>query len=254
MRRGAHIMANETKTITQNSIPVQQAQPSGGVVPESKVPLSTQGQEATASTNASVDSLNEKGAGKKKSSKKKASKKRKKRQARRFFIKLFVVIAIVFALCYWVVGIVPQHGNQMFPSVKDGDLLITLKVGQPYQAGVVCAYKAPDGKMRIGRIVAMPGDKVSFTEKGALVLNDLEAMEEYIIPTSSRSSQSQEESNELLGDEKEEKENEGEIVPAGCYYILNDRRVEEDDSRTYGAIKESDLRGTAFWQFRKREF
>lgn len=254
MRRGAHIMANEVKTTENNLTAIQAAKSPNGDVSESKVPQIAPETAETAQVNPSEGSLNEKGAAKKKSSKKKkASKKRKKKQAKRFFIKLFIVIAIVFALCYWVIGIIPQHGNQMFPSVKDGDLMITLKVGQPYQAGVVCAYKAPDGKMRIGRIVAMPGDKVSFTEKGALVLNDLEAMEEYIIPTS-RTSQSKEESDALLEDEKEAKNDEGEIVPAGCYYILNDRRVEEDDSRTYGAIKEEDLRGTAFWQFRKREF
>lgn len=251
-------MTNKEKTTESIPEPAKEATAQAVEAQESKVPLDLQDSEAKPDTaDSSKDSLNEKGAvkedskKKKKSSKKKSSKKKKKRQVKRFFIKLSVVIAIVFALCYFVIGITPQHGNQMFPSVKDGDLLITLKVGQPYQAGVVCAYKAPDGKMKIGRIVAMPGDKVAFNEKGALMLNDLEALEAYVIPVD-LSSQSDED-NQVPDDITEEADN-GVIVPAGTYYILNDRRQETDDSRSYGPIKESDLRGTAFWQFRKREF
>jgi signal peptidase I len=245
-------MANEVQALNQIPNNVQQTPVPSGVTTESKVPLEQAGQTSTANVDSLGGSLNEKGVANKKSSKKKTRKKKKrKKQAKRFFIKLFIIIAIVFALCYWVVGITPQHGNQMYPSIKDGDLLITLKVGQPYQAGVVCAYKAPDGKMRIGRIVAMPGDKVAFNEKGALILNDLEAMEEYVIP-SSQASQSSD--TETMSEGEKEDSADGEVVPAGCYYILNDRRAETDDSRTYGAIEESNLRGTAFWQFRKREF
>ena len=170
--------------------------------------------------------------------KKEKRKKRKRKQRRRFLIKSFVVLAVAALVYFFVVGIVPQHGNQMFPSAKDGDLVITFRLFQTYESGAVCAYKDPQGKLRLGRIVAMPGDVVSYSDKGKLLVNGMEVLETYILPYEAQEQTKAEEYQ----------------VPAGSYYVLNDYRLAKDDSRTYGAIEQKDMYGQAFWLFRRREF
>lgn len=165
--------------------------------------------------------------------------KRAKRRARkRFFIKLLVVTGIGLILWFLIFTVIPQHGNQMFPVVKDGDLMITLKVKPKYQPQAVVAYKTPDGKKRIGRIIAMEGEKINLTEEGRLEVNDMIATEEIFYPT-----EKSKQNIELPY-----------TVPSGSYFILNDHRTETDDSREYGAIKKKDMLGTAFLLMRRRSF
>lgn len=168
----------------------------------------------------------------------KKRKARKKRERRRFFIKFAILITIGLILWFAVFCFIPQHGNQMFPVVKDGDLLITLKIKPTYQPSAVVGYQTPDKKHRIGRIVAMQGEKVNVTEEGRLEINGTVMSEEIFYPTDL--------------DEKSIKF--PYTVPKNSYFILNDHRSETDDSREYGAIKKNKLLGSAFLLFRRRSF
>lgn len=164
---------------------------------------------------------------------------RKKKERIRFFRKTGIIIGAILIVYFFVVGIIPQHGNQMFPAIKDGDLVLTFRLTQSYETTAVVAYKDPNGQKRIGRLVGMPGDTVDITEEGRLVLNGLVASEEIFYPTTRG------------GDEI------GQLpvtVPENCYFILNDHRSELDDSRSYGLISKDQMMGQAFWMFRRRSF
>ena len=91
-------------------------------------------------------------------SKKKRKKKTAKDYAIEFLIKIAITVAAVVILCIFVVGIHVNHGNSSYPMIKDGDLVITWKLGTPGN-GEEIAYKA-DGKVKFGRIVAREGDEV----------------------------------------------------------------------------------------------
>ena len=87
------------------------------------------------------------------------------------FISLTVRLAVV-VLAGWVLFtqvflITQASGSAMFPSVKDGDLLIGFRLQQTYQKGDVVIYHQ-DGNIRVGRICANSTDYVDIDEEGAL--------------------------------------------------------------------------------------
>ncbi len=80
--------------------------------------------------------------------------------------------AFALFLCFGVVfGLTINHGTGMQPAVSDGDLLMffrPLKGDIPPDSVVI--YRA-DGRQRTARIAAIPGDTVTLSETGALVVN-----------------------------------------------------------------------------------
>ena len=155
------------------------------------------------------------------------------------FIKAAAVVGIFSVLLFFVIGCFPQQGNQMYPALKDGDLAITNRLTREYRYSAVVAYRAPDGSTRLGRIVGVPGDELDITTGGAVSVNGSILSEAVFYPAA------------------REGDRIGQLpcrIPEGHYYVLNDHRTETDDSRSYGPIPESDLRGEVFWMFRRREF
>ena len=57
----------------------------------------------------------------------------------------------------WVFLITQVRGNEMFPALKDGDLVIAFRLQREYAKNDVVVYTA-DGKPHLGRIVARTTD------------------------------------------------------------------------------------------------
>ena len=57
----------------------------------------------------------------------------------RFLLKLLIVAAIGWALLTFVLGVFVVHTNDMYPAIRDGDLLITYRIGPPTR-GAIIAY------------------------------------------------------------------------------------------------------------------
>ena len=176
---------------------------------------------------------------KKDSSKKPAakSKKRKKKTAKdyalEFLIKIVITALVVAALLVFVIGIHVNHGNSSYPMIKDGDLVITYKLGE-VQNGQEIAYKK-DGKIRFGRIVAREGDTVQITDE-YLTVNGYGVVEDVVYPTTAERA--------TISFPY--------IVPQGAVFVLNDYRPDAGDSRTYGAIPLSDVEGEVVLILRRR--
>ena len=163
-------------------------------------------------------------------------KKRKKTSidyAVEFAVKIAVTIAVVVVLCVFVVGIHVNHGNTAYPMLKDGDLVITYKIGD-VDDGDAIVYSA-GGQVRYGRVVAHSGDEVDISDSYVRV-NGYGISEDVIYPTTSEGA-----SVEFPY-----------IVPEGRLFILNDFRKDINDSRTYGAIPESDVEGKVILVLRRR--
>jgi len=97
-----------------------------------------------------------------------------------FGIKIAVTAICVWILCAYIVGIHVNHGNSSYPMIKDGDLVITYRLGDLHE-GEEIAYKH-DGKLRFGRIVARGGDVVDITQTG-ITVNGYGISEEVVYPT-----------------------------------------------------------------------
>ena len=146
-------------------------------------------------------------------------------------IRLALTALLLLILNLFIVCVIPQHGNQMYPAVRDGDLILALRLSGSCQTGTVWVYSDPSGKWRIGRIAAAAGATVDVSQEGRLLINGLTAGEEAFYPTAQGSGITF-----------------PYTVPEGCVFILNDHRTETDDSRTFAAIPKSSLRGQIFWQ------
>ncbi|MBR5425960.1 MAG: signal peptidase I [Clostridiales bacterium] len=167
----------------------------------------------------------------------KSKKKRKKKTAKdfaiEFLIKVAITVAVVVILCVFVVGIHVNHGHSSYPMIKDGDLVITWKLGTP-DNGEEIAYKH-DGKVKFGRIVAKAGDEVSI-ENDCVLVNGYNIIEDVVYPTKADGA--------VISFPY--------IVPQGTVFVLNDFRSDVGDSRTYGAIPMSDVEGEVIFVLRRR--
>ncbi len=154
----------------------------------------------------------------------------------RFIIKLAVLALTAYILLTFVVGVFVNHSNDMYPSVRDGDLVITLRVKNSVYGDVV-AYTV-NGTRHFGRVVAMGGDEVYIDEDGRFTVNGYSQVETIYYET---------------------KPAEGGVtfpytVGEGELFILNDLRDNVTDSRTFGSIPAQNVEGSIVLSLRRRGF
>ena len=141
-----------------------------------------------------------------------------------------------YILLTFVVGVFVNHSNDMYPSVRDGDLVITLRVKNSVYGDVV-AYTV-NGTRHFGRVVAMGGDEVYIDEDGRFTVNGYSQVETIYYET---------------------KPAEGGVtfpytVGEGELFILNDLRDNVTDSRTFGSIPAQNVEGSIVLSLRRRGF
>lgn len=145
---------------------------------------------------------------------------------------VFVLIVYIFfskILCFQRVS-----GMQMFPSLKDGDLTLSYCLKQTFRPNDVIIYEQ-NGKKHFGRIVAVGGNEINIDGSGDVKINGVSESGEIIYPSYHK----------------------GEIkypykIPEGSVFVLGDYRTETKDSREYGAIKESQIKGKVLTILRRR--
>ena len=163
----------------------------------------------------------------------------KRRKTLRALLRLVLKLALTalgtYLLLQFVFGVYVAHNNDMYPAVRDGDLLITYRLS-PYLSGNVVSYTA-DGKRWIGRIVALSGDVVDITENGQYSINGLAPFETVFYQT-------------VPDDESAIQY--PYTVPEGEVFILCDLRDNRNDSRRFGAVPIEDLDGSLALLLRRR--
>lgn len=146
-----------------------------------------------------------------------------------------VFIAAAAWLLFSQVFLLTQaRGTDMFPAVKDGDLLIGYRLQKDYEQENVVVYKR-DGKSYVGRVVAKSGDNVSITDEGSLVVNGVVKSGEIMYPTYVR-----------------EGVNYPYTVPENRVFILADYRTQAQDSRDFGAVELKDVQAKVITILRRR--
>ena len=155
----------------------------------------------------------------------------------RFLVKITVIAAATAAVLLFVLGVNVHYGNNMHPSVRDGDLVVSFRMQRPFLNAVVL-YDC-DGKTNVGRVVAMEGSVVAITDAGELTVNGIVPSEEVFYPTFKS------ENSEIQFPYTVEK---------GKVFILNDFRLDTYDSRSFGAVDIKDLKGPALFTMRRRGF
>lgn len=158
-------------------------------------------------------------------------KERKNRQIWGFVQRILVTCIALVLLNKFVVTATIYYDNNMFPSIKDGDLVVIEKFDKEVQLSDVVIYNG-----RLYRVIAKDGQEVDISKEGILTVNGMQPAES---------------TNSLTN--KGEKEYPIK-VPEGEIFVLNDYREDTSDSREFGTIKESDIEGKVFFVTRRRGF
>ena len=155
---------------------------------------------------------------------------------KRLSIKIIGYGLLLILILNFVIGIYQIHDNDMFPSLRDGDLVITYKLGG-YYTGDVVVYKA-DGKTHYGRVVGVDGDEINITEADYYTVNDTIPYEQIFYPTKA--------GDKITYPYK---------IQQGEVFILGDMRQQAKDSREFGAIHTKNIKGkVVLLLFRGRGF
>lgn len=158
-------------------------------------------------------------------------KERKNKQIWGFVQRILVTCIALVLLNKFVVTATIYYDNNMFPSIKDGDMVVIEKFDKEVQLSDVVIYNG-----RLYRVIAKAGQEVDISKEGILTVNGMQPAES---------------TNSLTN--KGEKEYPIK-VPEGEIFVLNDYREDQSDSREFGTIKESDIEGKVFFITRRRGF
>ena len=163
---------------------------------------------------------------------------RRKLENRTGYMRLLIRIAAVAAVGYLLFTqaflIRQAPDNDMFPAVKDGDLLIGFRLQKEFLQNDVIVYEA-EGETHVGRIIGQENDVITMDENGTLMVNGTVQSGEILFPTHSN----------------EDGENPCR-VPEGHVYVLGDYRTQAKDSRIFGTIPIEDVKAKVITILRRR--
>ena len=146
---------------------------------------------------------------------------------------LVAVLWLVFGLCF---GLHRVNGPAMSTRLEDGDLILYTKLSNDYKEGDAVVYEI-DGIQYVSSILAQPGDLIELDEKGHLHINGTQYFD-YIVYTPE-----QLDSATMSSVYR---------VPSDSYFLLNQNLETMEDSRTFGAIPASSIRGKIIGVLRTR--
>jgi signal peptidase I len=182
----------------------------------------------------------------------------KKSVAREYFESLVIAVVLALFVRTWVFQAFKIPSGSMEPGLLVGDHLIVNKMifaptasglerailpGRPIQRGDVIVFKFPQQPDRdfIKRVIGLPGDTLEMRRKQVYINGapiDEKAYAHFIEPPSA--------SGPVHPDDRREEY--GPIsVPAGQYFMMGDNRDNSEDSRYWGFMPVSYVKGEALF-------
>ncbi len=152
-----------------------------------------------------------------------------------FFARLIwmaLLLGLMFGLLF---GITPAKNNDMSPRISSGDLLLYYRLEKTFRPQDVIVFEK-DGRQYIGRVVAKGGDNVEITEDSHLKVNGSTVVETDIFYSTPRYESDVKYPVELGEDQ--------------CF-VLCDYRTGAKDSRYFGAVNQSEIKGKVITVIRR---
>lgn len=144
-----------------------------------------------------------------------------------FLVRLFLLITVIGILFGVVFGLTPMANADMQPAVCAGDLMLYYRLDKNLKIDDVVVFQK-EGIQYTGRIVAVPGDVVEITDESDLMVNKSTVMEDNIFYTTPAYDSEVEYPLALKEDQ---------------YFILCDNREGAKDSRSFGVVDTSEIKG-----------
>ncbi len=160
-----------------------------------------------------------------------------------FIIRLAVLLLLIWALFFQVVGLTHMPSGDMYPRLDLGDLVLFYRLDKDVRAQDVIAIEktTPDTKetkLFICRVVAAQGDTVEITDEGRLKVNGNVMIETNIFYATPRY-EGYTEFPLTLG-------------PGECF-VLADKRDGGADSRYFGPVSRDEILGTVITIVRRNK-
>lgn len=152
-----------------------------------------------------------------------------------FFFKVILFFAMIWVMLVGVFGIKPMDSMDMHPRISPRDLVIYYRWNPTNQTSRVMIYEK-NGEFHLGRIVARPGDNVEIKSSGGLYVNGAVVGEADIYY------ETKPYQNEVKYPLK---------LAENQYFLLGDYREGAKDSRYFGPVEASELKGEVIAIIRK---
>ncbi|MCI8861030.1 MAG: signal peptidase I [Lachnospiraceae bacterium] len=149
----------------------------------------------------------------------------RRREWRHFLLEAAVLVAAVYIIFHYVIGVAFVSGHSMAPTLEDGELVLFYRLDQEYQKNDIVIVKRENEVFYIKRIMASTGSKVTLDEEGMIAID--KERQEATLPL---------EDGIALPYE----------VPEGAYFLLGDNRENSKDSRRFGAVSKDEIVGRVF--------
>lgn len=152
-----------------------------------------------------------------------------------FLLNFLCIITIAWLLFGYVIGALTAPNGDMAPGIQFKDLLLYYRLNQTYHAQDVVVLEK-NGTTYIGRVVAVGSDYVEISDDEHLLVNGNLVAEPDIRHATPRFEGFVEYPVQLAG---------------GEYFVLADARGGAEDSRYYGKVTQSEIRGKLFAVIRR---
>ena len=150
------------------------------------------------------------------------------------FLRVMLILMILWVVFTQVFLVTQAPDNDMFPAVKDGDLLIGFRLQGNYVKDDVVVYEL-GGETRVGRVMGRSADVITLNDSGTLLVNGTSQSGEILYPTYAK------EGIEYPF-----------MVPDDCVFVLGDYRTQAEDSRDFGCIPLENVKAKVITILRRR--
>ena len=137
-------------------------------------------------------------------------------------IPYIVIVLVVVLIRTFIITPVRVDGDSMKNTLKNGDILLLYKLGSINRLDIIVLDEEKDNEKIIKRVIGLPGETVVI-KKGKIYINDKVIDDEYAYGETS------DYDKVTLEDDE--------------YFILGDNRLISKDSRYFGPIKKSEIKG-----------
>ena len=159
-----------------------------------------------------------------------------KQEIKDFTIKLgllAIVFTVLFGFCF---GFMANPDDSMSPAYEEGDLVFYYRIDRSYVSNDTVVLKYNDRTV-VRRVVAVEGDTVDINEDGQLMVNGFVQQESHVY---TKTYPYKEGISFPVTLEKDE------------VFLLADNRENAQDSRIYGPVKKSEIKGSVMLVCRRR--
>ena len=137
-------------------------------------------------------------------------------------IPYIVIVVVVVLIRTFIITPVRVDGDSMKNTLKNGDILLLYKLSNIDRFDIIVLDEEKDNEKIIKRVIGLPGETVAI-KKGKIYINDKVIDDEYAY------GETTDYNKVTLRDDE--------------YFILGDNRLISKDSRYFGPIKKSEIKG-----------